>query len=164
MSHALLWFAGACALLGPLAAIGIRHRAPRFRLAAIALLALALPFVYLGLGDLLGRLKPLRLEWSRHDVASARVVAAELREGEAIYLWLRLDGATAPRAYALPWSKPVARQLHRARRRAAATGAELRVRAPFAAGHDRSKRQFFAAPRRPAPPKTVQSLAGAGAG
>jgi hypothetical protein len=94
-------------LFGAAAAIAIHApRALSLKLAALALAALLLPTAYGSMVDLLGRPKPVAMAWAEERVGEATVLAASLREGEAIYLWLQLDGAPAPRAYVRPWSTP----------------------------------------------------------
>ncbi len=41
-------------------------------------------------------------------LAEATVIAASVREEEAIFLWLQIDGVDEPRAYTLPWSRRAA--------------------------------------------------------
>lgn len=123
------------------------------RLGALAL-ALALMTVgYAGLLELLGRPKPVELEWGRTSTQEAVVLAAELREGQAIYLWLRGDGAAEPLSYRLPWSVDQAKSLMEAIRRAEASGTVTRMRHPFADRQDDGKPLFYAEPQAALPPK-----------
>ena len=123
------------------------------RLGAMAL-ALALMAVgYIGLLELLGRPKPIELEWSLADIDEAEVLAAELHEGQAIYLWLRRDGAVEPLSYRLPWSLNQAKRLQEARRQAEARGTATRMRRPFANNSEDSEPLFYAAPQVALPPK-----------
>ena len=73
------------------------------------------------------------------------------REGEAIYLWLRLPDVTQPRAYVLPWNRNAAQQLQDVGREAERTGTEVIMRGPFAPLDDRQEELFYAPPQ-PAPP------------
>ncbi len=123
------------------------------RLGAMAL-ALALMTVgYVGLLELLGRPKPVELEWGLGDTDDADVLAAELQEGQAIYLWLRRDGAAEPLSYRLPWSLDQAKSLQEARRRAEASGTATRMRRPFADHSEDDEPLFYAAPHAAAAPK-----------
>ena len=127
-------------------------RALRVKLIALTMTALLLPLMYLSLAELLGRPKPVAFEWNQIAFTEANVVAADLREGEAIYLWLRADGAEAPRAYALPWNLNTARQLYAAQQAAEAQGTPVRVRRIGSSGpDDESEPMFYAAPQ-PRPP------------
>jgi hypothetical protein len=122
-------YLAAFALVALLAWVAIAQPGPLPRKVA-ALLALAL-FIPVGLtasAELLGRPKPIEMEWLADLGEEATVVAWDLREGEAIYLWLRLPGESAPRAYALPWSLGEADQLMEAAETAAAMETELVAR------------------------------------
>src|SRR5215468_10974540 len=77
--------------------------------------------VYGGSIELLSRPKPMRLElWQQAD--KAKVVAATMREGEAIYVWLEFSSSLEPRAYALPWNAQMAQQLQNAMQEGQANG------------------------------------------
>ena len=84
--------------------------------------------VYGGASELLGRPKPLTLEW--RDTAKAQVVGAVPIENEAIYVWLTTAGSPEPRAYVLPWSQQAAQQLQDAMGKAEAdgTGVEMKMK------------------------------------
>ncbi len=94
------------------------------------------------------------MEWAKKTVASGTVLGANMREGEAIYLWLQFDEAPEPRAYVLPWSLETAKQLQRATGRAEAQGTAVRMRRPFESEPDPNAPLFYAAPQPPLPPKT----------
>jgi len=130
-------------------------RAFRIKLVALGMTAVLLPLVYLSLAELLGRPKPVAFEWNPIAFTEANVVAADLREGEAIYLWLRVDGADAPRAYALPWNLNTARQLYAAQQAAEVHGTPVRVRRIGSSEpDDESEPMFYAAPQPRAPSKS----------
>ena len=123
------------------------------RLGAIAL-ALALMAVgYMGLLELLGRPKPIELEWALWNTEEAEVLAAELHEGQAIFLWLRRDGAAEPLSYRLPWSLDQAKRLQKARQQAEASGTAVRMRRPFADPSEDNEPLFYAAPQMALPAK-----------
>ena len=65
-----------------------------------------------GGAELLSRSKPIHLEWRWFD--TAELVGARLFEGEAIYLWLALPDIREPRAYVLPWSLEMAKEIAQA--------------------------------------------------
>ena len=107
-------------LAGALGSISIW--APRrlaVKLLAVAGVTLFLPAVYAGFAQLLALPKPVALEWWQANASEATVLAASLREDEAIYVWLQLQGVDEPRAYALPWQRDLAEQLQAAQREAA---------------------------------------------
>lgn len=146
------------AIAGVLAAIlaNISLWAPRkiwVKVTALLTTAALLPTGYAALVMLLGRPKPADLEWSGRNLSEAVVLSAQIREDEAIYLWLGLEGVAEPRSYALPWDEKLARQLHEARREARTEGSDLRMRRPFASSLDERERRFYAAPQPVPPPK-----------
>lgn len=154
----LTYLYGAIVLVAAaLAAIAIR--APRtlgLRAGAVVLAAALMATGYAGFAELLGRPKPADLEWVARNTPEATVLAADMREGEAIYLWLQLDDIREPRAYVLPWSMAAARQLHRARGKADEAGTTVRMRGPFRQADEGGERMFYAAPQPPLPPKLVK--------
>lgn len=147
-------------LAAALAAIGIW--APRklwVKLTAVALTGLLSASAYASYADLLSKPKPVSLEWAQRHVAEATVLAATMRENEAIYLWLALEGVSSPRAYALPWSRQAAEQLQRAMREAEANGAGVRMQAPFETDREPTEMVFHAAPQPAMPPKQAADAA-----
>lgn len=125
----------------------------RVKLGALITAAVFLPMTYFSLSEMLGRPKPVATEWLRGALAEATVLGSQMQEDKAIYLWLALEGTAEPRAYALPWSEKLARQLHGARRSAEASGTRVKMRLPFENSLDRRDRVFYAAPRSPPPEK-----------
>jgi hypothetical protein len=154
MSQVLYLFAVSLGLATALAAICIwSPRALWIKVGALSIAVLFLPATYVSVVDLLSRPKPIALEWKRADLAEAKVIGAELREGEAIYLWLRTPGVEEPRSYVLPWNQKLAEQLHGAQREANARGTAVRARGLFATGQDRQQPMFYAMPQPARPPK-----------
>lgn len=136
--------------------VNIAIWAPRrlwVKLAALATAACLLPVAYLGFAELLGRPKPADLEWTRSEAAEATVLAARLREGEAIYLWLGFEDLNEPRSFVLPWSEAMARELYGAQGEAQENGGEVRVRLPLKSDLTRDDPVFYAAPQQPPPLK-----------
>jgi len=136
--------------------VNIAIWAPRrlwIKLAALATAVCFLPLAYAGFAELLGRPKPAELQWSDGDHEAATVLAAQLREGEAIYLWLGLEDLSEPRSFMLPWSEAMARQLHGAQSEAEEGGMELRVRLPLNAELTEDEPLFYAQPQPSPPPK-----------
>jgi hypothetical protein len=156
MNDAFYLFALSSGLAAALAAIAIwSPRALWVKLSALAVTALFLPGSYLTMVDLLSRPKPVGLEWTHRHLSDAAVLGANFRENQAIYLWLRVDGAEEPRAYVLPWDQRLAQQLYGAQRDAQAQGTALHVKDPFMDGRDHEKPIFYALPQPPLPPKEV---------
>jgi hypothetical protein len=123
------------------------------RLGAMALALAMITVGYVGLLELLGRPKPIELEWGRGSTEEAEVLASDLREGQAIYLWLRSDGEVEPLSYRLPWSLEQAKSLLEATRRAEASGTATRMRRPFSDPLEDDEPLFYAAPQAALPPK-----------
>jgi hypothetical protein len=155
MSQVLYLFIVSLGLATALAAICIwSPRALWIKVGALAITALLLPATYVSVVELLSRPKPIALERKQADFAEAKVLGADLREGEAIYLWLLNPEVEEPRYYVLPWDRTLARQLHRAQREATAQGTAVRARHLFSPGQDRHQAPVFYAQPHPAnPPK-----------
>ena len=141
-------------LVALLATISIwSPRTVRIKLAALIVSAAMMPAAYAGFSELLSKPKPVELEWMARQVAEADVVAADMQEGEAIYLWLKYPGSKTPRAYVLPWSEQAARQLHGAQQKAEQEGSGVRMGKPFERSEDEDEPMFYAAPQQSMPYK-----------
>lgn len=123
------------------------------KLGALVTAAVFLPTAYMSLSEMLSRPKPVGDEWARRELAEATVIGSQMVEGEAIYLWLGIEGIEEPRAYVLPWDEKTARQLHGAKRNAEASGTKVKMRSPFEPSNDKRERIFYAAPQPPPPEK-----------
>ena len=157
MTELFVLFATSAALAALLAFIGIwSHRKLAAKVSALVATALFIPTVYLSYADLLSRPKPASLEWWHRDASEATVVGSQLREGEAIFLWLELPEAPEPRAYRLPWQQELAKQLYGAQREAESRGTEVKMRRPFDDNTDQLEPMFYAPPQPPLPPKRVE--------
>jgi hypothetical protein len=120
----------------------------------VALIAL----VYGGGIEMLGRPKPMRLEW-RPLSADAKVLGALPVENQAIYLWVEVPDASEPRSYVLPWSLEQAQQLQEARNQAEANGTGVRMSLSLEGGIDVREPKFYALPRPALPAKDYDSAA-----
>ena len=100
---------GVTALLASIA-IWSPRRTP-VRTLAVVLTALFVPIGYLGVTELLSQPKPMQHEWFKRHVDEATLLGVSLSEGQAIYLWLRLDDSLEPRFYVLPWQQQLAENL-----------------------------------------------------
>jgi hypothetical protein len=128
----ILLFAALIGVAALLASIAIwAPRATFVRSAAVVATAMFIPLTYLGMNELLSKPKPMAQEWADKNVAEATVLGVSLDEGKAIYLWLRLDGALAPRYYELPWQANVAERLQKLVEEAIEKGATIRITNPF---------------------------------
>ena len=133
-----------------------RHEAlDRLPGAPLAAFVSLIGLVWAGGGELLSRPKPLALEWRRP--VQAEVLAARLVEGTAIYLWLALPDDGEPRAYVLPWSLGLARQIVEALR-AGGQARGIMIDRPFDLEQSREDGETLLHPPPPpeAPPKDDQ--------
>ena len=133
------------------------RRRRRVKVMALALVALFLPVSYLAMVDLLSRPKPMSMEWSPPGKDDAKLLGAKMVEDVAIYIWVQRDDAKEPRAYKLPWSDEMARQLHESQRSAEREGGQVQVRMRKAQQQIDGERMFYAKPRQALPPKQVAS-------
>ncbi len=157
MNYVFYLFVMSVGLITALAAICIwSPRAIWVKVGALTLVMLLLPAAYVSLAELLSRPKPIALEWGHRDLSKAVVLHADWREGESIYLWLRVPGVDDPRAYVLPWKQNLAEQLFGAQREAESRGTEVHVERPF--GHDESQQPVFYAVPQPQPPPKVRPV------
>lgn len=120
---------GIAALLASIA-IWSQRRTP-IRTAAVVLTALFIPIGYLGVVELLSQPKPMHHEWFKRHVDEATLLGVSVREGEAIYLWLRLDDSLEPRYYVLPWQQQLAEKLQMLVDEAIRDGAAVTISNPF---------------------------------
>lgn len=161
MTELFVLFSASTALAALLAFIGIwSHRRLTAKISALVATALFIPTVYLSYADLLSRPKPTSLEWWHRDAPEATVVASQLREGEAIFLWIELPEADEPRAYRLPWQQELAKQLYGAQRNAETQGTKVKMRRPFDDDTQELEPVFYAPPQPPLPPKHAERETG----
>jgi hypothetical protein len=125
------------------------------RALSVGIFVLLIALVYGGSIELLGRPKPLRLEW--RNAADAEVISAIPIENEAIYVWLMMPESSVPCAYVLPWSLQAAQQLQDAMTQAEVDGTAVRMTTPFAASLDDREPMFYAMPQPAMPPKDYQN-------
>jgi hypothetical protein len=124
------------------------------RTLSVGMFVVLIAVVYGGCIELLGRPKPLRLEW--RDAANAEVVSAVPVENKAIYVWLIMPDSSEPCAYVLPWSLQAAQQLQEAMSQAEANGTAVRMTMPFESSLDDREPMFYAMPQPAMPPKDYQ--------
>lgn len=154
MSLVFYLFALSLGLATVLASICIwSPRAVWLKVSALVIALLFLPASYVSVVELLSRPKPIALEWKQPDFSEAKVLAADMREGESIYLWLRMPGVEEPRFYALPWDQELAKQLHGAQRDANARGTAVHAKNLFRTNRDPQQLMFYAMPQPAQPPK-----------
>lgn len=127
----------------------------RARALIVALFALMLPAAYAAPATLLGKAKPVTLEWVGSHVKEASVLSATLVEGEAIYLTLMWN--EAPNLYRLPWDRAMAEQLQEAMQEAQRNGTNPMMRLPFERSWDDQEPRFYAMPQPKMPDKPYQN-------
>lgn len=155
MDELLPFFIGVTALAGILGSISIwTPRKVWLKCTALCTLAFFLPVAYFTMTDLLSRPKPTDLEWLHRQIKQAQVLGTRMKEGEAIYVWLELEGVKEPRAYVLPWDTQLAKQMHGAKREAESKGQPLMMGKPFQPSLEQRDKKFYAAPQPKLPPKT----------
>jgi len=115
--------------------------APNHKAVAL-MLALTFGGLYLGWIEVMGRPIPVIT-----PIDKRAVIAFELDEGKAIYVWVRED---EPRAYRLPWDLSQAKELRRADQQAKITARELE----WNPGYEEGEHQFYAKPVPEFPPKS----------
>jgi hypothetical protein len=123
--------------------------------AALAALALLIPLVYLDVTDLLGRPKPTRMAWLEDFREEMVVVGADIREGDAIYLWVRRKDELEPRAYVLKWDAKTAEAIKEASDTARDMATNLMVKLSSDEGtvYRQDDMAFYAEPQRALPEK-----------
>ena len=153
-------FAAGLAVTAVLAAIAIR--APRtlaLRTAAIVLTALFIPLAYASLTTLLSRPKPVDFAWFERNAETAHVLGIKLDEGNAIYLWLHVDGYDKPGFYVLPWRQSDAEHFQETYDAAVKQRGKLILRKPFSRPSDKEKGgrslEIIAPPRPPMKPPII---------
>jgi hypothetical protein len=122
MGTAVLMLSIAYALPLAAGALLLAGAQPRRRIAGILLALLPLFYLlhYLGLEQLLGW--PLAADPpQRFELVAEQVVEPDPRNGTdgAVFLWVREPGQDAPRAYQLPYAKPLHQQVAAAAQRRA---------------------------------------------
>ncbi len=154
MNELLPFFAGITVLAGILGSISIwTPRKVWLKCTALCTLAFFLPVAYFTMTDLLSRPKPADLEWLHRQADKAEVLGTRMTEGEAIYVWLKMEGVEEPRAYVLPWDQQLAKQMHGAKREAESKGQPLMMGKPFQPSLEQRDKKFYAAPQPKLPPK-----------
>jgi hypothetical protein len=150
----VLLYAGLVVIAVTLAHIGVwSPRKLWVKLLALGAIAAFFPLGYTSLAELLGRPKPVSLEWIHRHAPAADLIGASMREGEAIYVWLQLPEETEPRAYRLPWSRQLAQQLQGAQAQAEKNRTGVEMKAPFEESLERREPMFHARPQEALPEK-----------
>jgi len=126
------------------------------RVAALLALALLVPLVYIDVTDLLGRPKPTTMTFLEDMRDEMVVVGADIREGNAIYLWVRRKDALEPRAYVLDWDVQTAEELKEASDTAREMATDVMVKLSSEEGtviNRQERLMFYPEPQKPNPEK-----------
>ncbi len=125
-------FAGATGVAAALASIAIwAPRPTRVRVLAVVVATLFIPVVYFEMVEMLSKPKPMSFEWYERNTDKAILLSISLDEGNAIYLWLRIDGSLEPRNYKIPWNLRLAEKLEDAYEDAVKRNSTIVLRKPF---------------------------------
>ena len=144
-------------LLGAYIFLVLPQAGPLRRVTSVGLFLILICVVYGGATELLGRPKPLWLEWRTAD--RAQVVSAVPVENQAIYLWITVPASPEPRTYVLPWSQEAAQQLQNAMNEAEADGTQVEMAMALAGDPDHAEPVFYARAQPPLPVKNYGDTA-----
>lgn len=129
----------------------------KIRTLVVALFIALLPVSYIAYSDLIGRPKPVEVEWVRSSIEEAKVIGYVLAEDQGIYLYLGIPGEDEPMSYKLPWDRKTAEQIQKAGEKARRQGTDLMVRNPFGSLFEKSleerERMFYSMPQPKSPDK-----------
>ena len=130
------------------------------RVAMLTLFTALLVQVYSSSASLLGRAKPMQLEWLQPQIAEVTILNGYLIEQEGIFLTL-VWSDVPPRLYVMPWDENTAQQLQQAMQDAEQSGTEVKMRMPFE--QQKAEQQepvFYALPQQKLPdkPKPEQGI------
>lgn len=125
-------FVGATGVAASLATIAIwAPRRTPVRVVAVVITTLFIPVVYVEMVEMLSKPKPISFEWYEKSRERAQILGVSLKEGEAIYVWLRPEGLIEPRYYVVPWNLKLAEKLEDAMDDAVRTNSRVVITNPF---------------------------------
>jgi hypothetical protein len=154
MSSFLIAFVSLAFLLGAFAYIAMPAASRLRRVMVSGFFALILGGLFFGYSDMLGRPKSTRLEMFRGGLKDAHVLGSYLKEGEGMYLWLKLPGTPEPRSYKLPWDEKLAKSLQEAiEQNTQQHGGGVAMGMPFERSWDKDKPKFYPMPQPKLPDK-----------
>ncbi|MBC6439948.1 MAG: hypothetical protein GDA49_05960 [Rhodospirillales bacterium] len=123
-------------------AIATEGRTWRKTVATLALLAL-IPAGYVTVTELLGRPKPAGTAFLESFTGYRKVIAYDIHENRAIFLWFDMGGAGEPRVFAFPYDRQTVSELQEAAERAEGLASELMARLEQdERGQSRTKLEF----------------------
>lgn len=132
----------------------------KIRTLVVALFIAMLPVSYVAYSDLIGRPKPIAVEWVRSNIEEAKVIGYVLLEDQGIYLYLGIPGDKEPMSYKLPWDTKTAEKIQKAGEAARKQDTDLMVRNPFGIPYEKSleerERMFYPRPQPKSPDKPAE--------
>lgn len=120
----------ACFMLAAVAGWAAVSSAGRLsrKIAALVALALLVPAGYGSISELLGRPKPASSAWLEDFTTYHTVIAWDIHEDKAIYLWLEMPDGQEPRVFAFPYDTATVSRLQKAGERAKSLASKLLAR------------------------------------
>lgn len=156
MTQVPLFYALLVVCAGTLCGLTLWARVRRsMKVVVLACTACWFVVAYVALVELLSRPKPVSYEFARAAMDDAEVLAGDVVENEAIFVWLRFEGLDEPRSYALPFDRQTAEQLRDALAERERSGSGVRMRLPFEPSLDDEEPRFYALPQPRLPYKPV---------
>ena len=98
------------------------------KIAALVALALLVPAGYASVSELLGRPKPADNAWLEDFTTYHTVIAWDIHEDKAIYLWLEMPDGQEPRVFAFAYDTATVSRLQKAGERAKSLASKLLAR------------------------------------
>jgi hypothetical protein len=141
-------------VLGTLIFLVLPQASVAGRAVSVGIFLALLAMVYGGATELLGRPKPIVLEWQ--SISNSQILGAFPVENKAIYVWVMVPKSSEPRAYLLPWSQEVAQHLQNAMNEAETNGTavEMTINGDT---DNQGQPMFYAKPQPPLPAKDYGS-------
>lgn len=143
MTGASVFFVVCFLLVALIAWVAVVSAGRTWRKAAAVLALLALiPAGYLATTELLGRPKPASIAVLEAFMEYRKVIAYDVHEGEAIFLWFDMGGGEEPRVFAFPYDKRTVSELQDAAERAESLASDLMARLERSEGRARTDLEF----------------------
>jgi hypothetical protein len=138
-------------------AVGIWGTRRNWKLVGVFLVLYAgsISVSYFAFADILGKAKPISLEYWVSSADEATVQGAVIREGVGIFIYIEVPGVPEPLSYKLPWRRDFGQQLQDALAQAQKNGTGVKMRLPFEPTWDGRETKFYAMPQ-PRRPQKVQ--------
>ena len=154
MTTFLIAFLSLAFLLGAFAYVAVPAGSRKRRIVVASSFAAILGILFFGYSDMLGRPKSSRLEVFRTTMGDAKIIGSYLKEGDGMYLWLKLPDLAEPRYYKLPWDEKVAKSLQEAiAENERQHGSGVGMATPFERSWDPQPPKFYALPQPKLPDK-----------